>query len=70
MRAASRVMRQQGGGRKINIVGLAGHEPYPLLTIPSVVNAGLLALTKMAADELAVDNILFNAVNPNAAETR
>ena len=69
MRAASQIMREQGGGRIINIVGLAGHEPYHLLTIPSVVNAGLLALTKTSADELAVDNILVNAVNPNAAET-
>jgi 3-oxoacyl-[acyl-carrier protein] reductase len=53
----------------VNIVGLAGHEPYHLLTLPSVVNAGLLALTKTAADELARDGILVNAVNPNAART-
>lgn len=68
MRAAARVMREQGGGRIINVVGLAGHEPYHLLTAPSVVNAGLLALTKAAADELAADNILVNAINPNAAQ--
>ena len=48
---------------------MAGHEPYHLLTLPSVVNAGLLALTKTAADELARDGILVNAVNPNAART-
>jgi NAD(P)-dependent dehydrogenase (short-subunit alcohol dehydrogenase family) len=70
MRAAARVMRRLGGGKIINIIGLAGHEPYHLLTAPSVVDAGLLALTKSAADELASDNILVNAVNPNAAETR
>lgn len=70
MRAAAHVMRAQGGGRIINIVGLAGHEPYHLLTAPSVINAGLLALTKTAADELARDHILVNAINPNAAETR
>ena len=69
MRAAAKVMREQGGGRIVNIVGLAGHEPYHLLTLPSVVNAGLLALTKTATDELASDGILVNAVNPNAAET-
>ncbi|MBE3562013.1 MAG: SDR family oxidoreductase [Ktedonobacteraceae bacterium] len=68
MRAAARVMRERGGGRIINIVGLAGHEPYHLLTAPSVVNAGLLALTKSAADELAPHNILVNAINPNAAQ--
>ena len=69
MRAAAKVMREQGGGRIVNIVGLAGHEPYHLLTLPSVVNVGLLALTKTATDELASDGILVNAVNPNAAET-
>ena len=69
MRAAAKVMRERGGGRIINVVGLAGHEPYHLLTVPSVLNAGLLALTKTAADELAPDGILVNAVNPNAAET-
>ena len=69
MRAAAKVMQGQGSGRIINVVGLAGHEPYHLLTLPSVVNAGLLALTKTAADELAASGILVNAVNPNAAET-
>ncbi len=69
MRAAAKVMQEQGGGRIINIVGLAGHEPYHLFTVPSVINAALLALTKSAADELAADGILVNAVSPNAAET-
>jgi NAD(P)-dependent dehydrogenase (short-subunit alcohol dehydrogenase family) len=61
------MMRDQGGGRIINVVGLAGHEPYHLLSAPSVINAALLALTKSAADELARDHIRVNAVNPNAA---
>jgi NAD(P)-dependent dehydrogenase (short-subunit alcohol dehydrogenase family) len=69
MRAAAKAMRAQGGGKIVNIIGLAGHEPYHLLTAPSVVNAGLLALTKSAADELAGDHILVNAINPNAAAT-
>ena len=69
MRAAAGVMRERGGGKIVNVVGLAGHEPYHLLTAPSVMNAGLLALTKTAADELAPSNITVNAVNPNAATT-
>jgi NAD(P)-dependent dehydrogenase (short-subunit alcohol dehydrogenase family) len=69
MRAAARVMRAHRGGRIVNVLGLAGHEPYHLITAPSVVNAGLLALTKTAADELANDRILVNALNPNAAIT-
>lgn len=69
MRAAAPVMRSSGGGSIVNIVGLAGHEPYHLLTSASVVNAGLLALTKSAADELASDSIRVNAVNPNASST-
>ena len=70
MRAAAGAMRDRGGGRIVNVIGLAGHEPYHLLTAPSVVNAGLLALTKTASDELASDGITVNAVNPNAAATR
>lgn len=69
MRAAAGVMRERGGGRIVNVVGLAGHEPYHLLTVPSVINAGLLALTKTASDELASEGITVNAVNPNAATT-
>ena len=69
MRAAAGAMRRQGGGRIVNVIGLAGHEPYHLLTAPSVMNAGLLALTKTASDELAPDGITVNAVNPNAATT-
>ena len=69
MRACARVMRAQRVGRIVNVIGLAGREPYHLLTIPSAINAALLALTKSAADEFAADGILVNAVNPNAAET-
>lgn len=69
MRAAAGAMRGRGGGRIVNVVGLAGHEPYHLLTAPSVMNAGLLALTKTASDELASGGITVNAVNPNAATT-
>jgi 3-oxoacyl-[acyl-carrier protein] reductase len=69
MRASALVMRNGRGGRIVNVIGLAGHEPYHLLTSASVVNAGLLALTKTAADELAGANIRVNAVNPNAAST-
>lgn len=68
MRAAAQLMRKHGG-TIINVLGLAGHEPYHLLTVPSVLNAGLLALTKTAADELAGDHIRVNALNPNAATT-
>jgi NAD(P)-dependent dehydrogenase (short-subunit alcohol dehydrogenase family) len=68
MRAMAPLMRERGG-TMINILGLAGHEPYHLLTVPSVINAGLLALTKTAADELAGDHVRVNALNPNAATT-
>lgn len=49
---------------------LEGDVSRDLLTAPSVINAGLLALTKSAADELAPHGIRVNAVNPNAAEGR
>ena len=69
MRACARAMGPRRRGRIINVIGLAGHEPYHLLTVPSAINAALLALTKTVADELAPDGILVNAVNPNAADT-
>ena len=68
MRAAVAPMRERGGAI-VNVLGLAGHEPYHWLTVPSVINAGLLALTKTAADELAGSRIRVNALNPNAAAT-
>lgn len=63
------IMRKAGGGRIINIAGIAGREPNPLLMIPGVVNAAILNFTKALAREVERDFIFVNAVNPGTTET-
>ncbi len=62
-------LRRAGGGAILHIVGAAGKDPFPLLTINSVINAGLLAYTKCLADAVARDHIRVVALSPGAAET-
>jgi 3-oxoacyl-[acyl-carrier protein] reductase/bacilysin biosynthesis oxidoreductase BacG len=63
-------MKASGGGRIVNVIGMAGKEPGPLSMIPGVMNAALLNFTKSLARELAPDKIFVNAVNPGTTDTR
>jgi NAD(P)-dependent dehydrogenase (short-subunit alcohol dehydrogenase family) len=70
MRAAAQAMRAQGeGGRIINVAssfayrGVAGYAPY------SAAKAGLIALTRTAAVELARYSITVNAIAPGYIAT-
>ncbi len=62
-------LRRAGGGVILHIVGAAGKDPFALLTINSVINAGLLAYTKCLADTLAPERIRVVALSPGASET-
>jgi NAD(P)-dependent dehydrogenase (short-subunit alcohol dehydrogenase family) len=62
-------MRQQGGGRIINIIGIAGKEPSPFMMVPGIINSALLNFTKSLSLELAKENITVNAINPGSTET-
>jgi len=62
-------MKLGGGGRIINIVGMAAKEPGPLFMVPGVTNSALLNFTKTLSKELESDRILVNAVNPSTTET-
>ena len=62
-------LRKAGAGVILNIGGAAGKDPAALLTINSVINAGLLAYTKCLADWLAPDRIRVVTLNPGASET-
>jgi NAD(P)-dependent dehydrogenase (short-subunit alcohol dehydrogenase family) len=62
-------MKAGGGGRIVNIVGMAGREPGPLEMIPGATNAALLSFTKTLARELQPDSIAVNAVNPGTTDT-
>ena len=68
-RAIVPVMVAQGYGRIINIASVAGKEGNPNASHYSASKAGLIALTKSLAKELATKGVLVNAVSPAAAKT-
>lgn len=57
-------MRERGWGRIVNITSLVAKQPLEVLTISSTLRAGLSALTKTLADQVAKDRITVNAVLP------
>jgi 2-dehydro-3-deoxy-L-rhamnonate dehydrogenase (NAD+) len=62
-------MLKQGYGRIVNVASVAGKEGNPNASHYSASKAGLIALTKSLAKELATKGILVNAVSPAAART-
>src|SRR5436305_13695212 len=57
-------MQKRKWGRIIHITSLVAKQPAAVLTISSTLRAGISALTKTMADQVAPDNILVNAVLP------
>jgi NAD(P)-dependent dehydrogenase (short-subunit alcohol dehydrogenase family) len=62
-------MIDRGFGRIVNIASVAGKEGNPNASHYSASKAGLIALTKSLAKEVATKGILVNAVTPAAAKT-
>jgi 2-dehydro-3-deoxy-L-rhamnonate dehydrogenase (NAD+) len=62
-------MLRQGGGRIVNIASVAGKEGNPNASHYSASKAGLIALTKSLAKEVATKNIVVNAITPAVAKT-
>ena len=62
-------MAAAGYGRIVNIASIAGKEGNPNASHYSASKAGLIALTKSLAKELASTGVLVNAVTPAAAKT-
>jgi len=62
-------MKLSGGGKIINIVGMAAREPNALYMVPGVTNSALLNFTKSLSKELESDHIQVNAINPSTTET-
>ena len=60
-------MVRAGYGRIVNIASIAGKEGNPNASHYSASKAGLIALTKSLAKELAATGVLVNAVTPAAA---
>lgn len=57
-------MQKRQWGRIVHITSLVAKQPLELLTISSTLRAGLSALTKTLADQVARDGITVNALLP------
>ncbi len=57
-------MRERKWGRIVHLTSLVAKEPSRLLPISSTLRAGLTALTRLQATELAPDGVTVNAVLP------
>ena len=68
-RAVVPQMLKQGYGRIVNIASVAGKEGNPNASHYSASKAGLIALTKSLAKEVATKGVLVNAITPAVART-
>jgi 3-oxoacyl-[acyl-carrier protein] reductase len=59
----------RGGGRIVNVIGIAGVQPMEHYMIGGAANAALLNFTKALADEGAPHGILVTGVNPGPIRT-
>jgi NAD(P)-dependent dehydrogenase (short-subunit alcohol dehydrogenase family) len=62
-------MAQRGYGRAVLVSSIAGKEGHPLLAAYASAKAGVIALVKSLARELAGTGVLVNAVTPGAFAT-
>jgi 3-oxoacyl-[acyl-carrier protein] reductase len=62
-------MRKRKWGRVIHLTSFVAKQPMDLLTVSSTLRAGLSALTKTMANQVAADNVLVNAVLPGHVAT-
>ena len=68
-RAVMPHMRGRDYGRIVNIASLAGKEGNPNMVAYSASKAGVIALSKSMAKEVATNNICVNAVTPTVIRT-
>ncbi|KAK4876662.1 hypothetical protein RN001_009168 [Aquatica leii] len=64
------LLRERGGGRIMFISSIAAFAPVSLLGVYSVTKTALLGLTKVAAQDLAPENITVNCVAPGIINTK
>jgi len=66
----ARIMKEQGGGKIINVSSMDGVKPEENIGIYAISKAGVIMLTKVMALELARYNIRVNAIAPGNVHTR
>jgi 3-oxoacyl-[acyl-carrier protein] reductase len=69
LKAALPIMRQQGGGRVVNLIGNDGVKESYWEIVPGACNAAGQNLTKALAGQYGRHNISFVAVNPGPVRT-
>jgi 3-oxoacyl-[acyl-carrier protein] reductase len=69
LKAALPIMRQQGGGRVVNLIGNDGVKDSYWEIVPGACNAAGQNLTKALAGQYGKHNISFVAVNPGPVRT-
>lgn len=69
IRGALPYMRQNGGGRIVNVASTSIKEPIVGLLLSNTIRSGAQALMKTLSQELAGDNILVNTVSPGRIAT-
>jgi NAD(P)-dependent dehydrogenase (short-subunit alcohol dehydrogenase family) len=68
--AVARIMKQQGGGKIINIASIDGFRPELGVSIYSISKAGVRMITRAFAAELAPFNIQVNTIAPGPISTK
>ncbi|HEX7364138.1 MAG TPA: glucose 1-dehydrogenase [Dehalococcoidia bacterium] len=67
--AVARGMREQGGGKIVNVASTAGITP-DILPVYSISKAGVIMATKVMAQQWAQFNIRVNAIAPGLTKTK
>lgn len=62
-------LKQQGGGRIINILASTVYQPIPNLALSGATRMGVVAFSKSLADELGREGILVNNICPGSILT-